>query len=154
MKFSLASIPFAILASAVTAQGPGYQPSQPGYQGNQGSQGYPSGQYQPYQQNFGGMQQGGSPWPNVPDYEVKDWQSCTNQLLNAWNDKVQGSGPACNMWNCLHTQASKYGRGGALTAISNVLNPICGFNDALNFVSSPSLSSLIFKLVKSDVDGD
>lgn len=149
MKFSLAFIPLAMLASAVAAQG-GYG----GYQGNQGSGGY--GQYQPYPQNYGGTQQpqGTSQWPNIPDYEVKDWQSCTNLLLNAWNDKVQGSGPACDMWNCLHDKASKYQRGGALTAISNALTPICGLNKVFNVVCSLTLRFRIFGLVKSGIDDE
>lgn len=36
-----------------------------------------------------------------------------------------GNKAACNMWVCLHNQASKYHRGGILTKASNLLSPIC-----------------------------
>lgn len=137
MKFST-TVPLAMLASTIAAQG--YNQGPQGYQGGQGYQGPPQGYQGGYQgppqgyqggyqnpQGYGGMQGGqqSSPWPNIPDYEVKDWQQCTNQWLNAINEKQTGSGPVCTLWQCLTDTANKYNRGAAIAAASTVLDNLC-----------------------------
>lgn len=151
MKFS-ATIPLAMLVSTITAQGfggpqgpyPGTQNYQPqpqgqpqGYgQGGQGGYGQGQGGYtgqNGYQgpPNYGVMQGGQvqqtSPWPNIPGYEVKDWQQCTNQWLNAINIGQSGSSPVCTLWQCLTDTANKYNRGKAIAAASTVLDNLCKF---------------------------
>jgi hypothetical protein len=132
MKFSLALIPLATLSSTIAAQGiPGWPVQQQAPIGQGTQQQYPP----PYNPNQYGSWPPAPPqqqclislgqFPNMPDYEVHDWYSCTTSLLQSFNDKSQGSNVACAMWSCLHEKASKYSRGGALTSISNVLNPVC-----------------------------
>jgi hypothetical protein len=135
MKLTLACIPLAMLASTVAAQG---WPSQPGV----GNQGYPpyqpgnqgqGGGYQP-PPNYGSMQ-GQPQWPNIPPYEVNDWESCMVSWLNEINASASGSGPVCNLWQCLSTQANKYNKGGLVAAASSVLSPLCvAIGSPLNLV--------------------
>ena len=122
MKFSTA-VPLAMLASTIAAQG---YPGQGGYQGP--PQGYGQGGYQG-PPNYGGMQgaQQSSPWPNIPDYEVKDWQQCTNQWLNAINIGQSGSAPVCTFWQCLTDTANKYNRGKVIAAASTIVDNFCKF---------------------------
>ncbi|KAH7419499.1 hypothetical protein BKA64DRAFT_19049 [Cadophora sp. MPI-SDFR-AT-0126] len=123
----LTLIPIFILAATASAQGwPGgnqyQQPSQyqqvpPGPPGNQG------GSWS-YQQTYN------PPAParefkTISPSEADDWRSCTNGFLLSIDRGDDGSGPACNFWECLHIQAAKWGRGGLLTAASEILSPIC-----------------------------
>lgn len=57
--------------------------------------------------------------------ERKDWNLCHNNLMNEFKQGSDGDKAACNLWSCLHDQASKYNRGGGITALSNILSPIC-----------------------------
>ncbi|KAK2591288.1 hypothetical protein QQS21_011006 [Conoideocrella luteorostrata] len=59
-----------------------------------------------------------------PD-EERDWQSCADQLLNTFDEGDDGAKAACNVWECLHTQASRHNRLGILATASNLLTPIC-----------------------------
>ncbi|PVH79225.1 hypothetical protein DL98DRAFT_516273 [Cadophora sp. DSE1049] len=92
-----------------------YQPApQPGNQGGSWS----------YQQTYN------PPAParefkTISPSEADDWRSCTNGFLLSVDRGEDGSGPACNFWECLHIQAAKWGRGGLLTAASEILSPIC-----------------------------
>ncbi len=129
----LTLLPLAVLAATVTAQW-GQQQQPPAPWGQQSP-----GNYQPnpppnnqggswtYQGSYGsgGGQSQSSEFPNLKQPEIDGWRSCTNQFLQSVNDGISGSRPACNFWECLHVQASRFNRGGLLTGISNVLNPIC-----------------------------
>lgn len=125
MKFSLFSIPLAMLASIAAAQYPpqGYQqPQQPqqysGYQPQQyGGYGLPP------QQCIGGIQPG--QFPNIPDYEVADWFGCAHDWVKSMNDGASGSAPACSFYSCLQDKAAKYQRGGTMAAAGRLLTPIC-----------------------------
>lgn len=140
MKFSQASIPLAILASTVAAQGGGYGPqnqqygppsNQGGYQqGGYQQGGYQQGGYQqggygqpPQQQHIGGANPG--QYPNIPDYEVADWYECTKKWLEAINAGSSGSTPACAVYNCLEAQAGKYNRGGTMAQLGRLITPVC-----------------------------
>ncbi|KAJ6783172.1 hypothetical protein PWT90_03743 [Aphanocladium album] len=61
----------------------------------------------------------------VSPAEDADWNECTTALLDEFDSNSTGNRAACNMWVCLHNQASKYQRGGLLTVASNLLTPIC-----------------------------
>jgi hypothetical protein len=140
MKFSLASIPLAILASTVAAQGP----PPPGAQswGVQPPQQYPvqtqPQQYQVYQQPppaqycYCPPQQcpgciGVTPrkYPQLSDLEVADWIQCIINWLDALNSGSKSDGPACQLYNCLQNTATKYRDGGPLVTIGKVLQPVC-----------------------------
>ena len=84
---------------------------------------------------------------------ISDWRSCTNGFLQSIDRDEGGSGPACNFWECLHVQATKWKRGGLLTGVSNVLNPVCSIGNAAghvpflgDIVSLPSISSLSYAI--------
>ena len=57
--------------------------------------------------------------------EREDWDSCTDELLDSFDEGSTGNKVACEMWVCLHKQASTYNRGGILTKASYLLTPIC-----------------------------
>ncbi|KAH7342529.1 hypothetical protein BKA65DRAFT_478407 [Rhexocercosporidium sp. MPI-PUGE-AT-0058] len=159
----LTLLPLAVLAATASAQGwvTGQQPSTGG--GYQPPQPYQQpGQYQGAPSPPGG--QGGSwsyqttynqppPQParqfqKITDQEADDWRSCTNSFLQSVDRDESGSGPACNFWSCLHIQASKWNRGGLLTGVSNVLNPICTIGSAAGHV--PFLGDVIRGEYKTD----
>ncbi|CAL3966492.1 unnamed protein product [Diplocarpon coronariae] len=106
----------------------GYQPAQNNYQGGYQPQGPPSNPGQGGSWSYSTTVSKPAPnsqYPNLRDDEIDAWRSCMNGWLQGINDGAAGSGPACNVWDCLHVQASKYHRGGLLTSISNVLTPVC-----------------------------
>jgi len=123
MKFSMVSIPIAILASSVAAQNQyqGQQAAQnPGYNYQQPQQ---YGYVQQAQQCIGGAKPG--QYPNIPDYEVNDWYQCMVPWLQSVNSGSSGSGPGCALYNCLETNASKYNRGGLVAALGQPLRIAC-----------------------------
>ncbi|KAI9051542.1 hypothetical protein LZ554_004588 [Drepanopeziza brunnea f. sp. 'monogermtubi'] len=127
--------------------GQGQQPSQQPWQGNyapgfQGQQGPPptqGGSWQ-YSQTTVNKPAPDSQYPNLRSEEIDAWRSCMNVWLQGINDGASGSGPACGVWTCLHDKAATYHRGGLLTAISNVLNPICSVASGIGSV--PILGNL------------
>ncbi|KAJ2970720.1 hypothetical protein NQ176_g8049 [Zarea fungicola] len=61
----------------------------------------------------------------IPQQESQDWKSCTNDLLADFRRGTPPVKASCNMWDCLHRQASRYHRGGGIATVSNALDPIC-----------------------------
>ncbi|OAA72670.1 hypothetical protein LEL_08454 [Akanthomyces lecanii RCEF 1005] len=57
--------------------------------------------------------------------ESEAWHGCTQSLVDEFDQGKTGDVPACNLWGCLHKQASHYGRGGTITTMSNLLSPAC-----------------------------
>ncbi|KAH6724406.1 hypothetical protein BKA61DRAFT_665101 [Leptodontidium sp. MPI-SDFR-AT-0119] len=143
----LTLLPLAVLAATATAQGWGQQP-QPQTVGGawQPPQPYQQpGQYQPappppggswsYQTTYNQPQtKPAQEFRTITDQEADDWRSCTNSFLQSVDRNDAGSGPACNFWECLHVQASKWQRGGLLTGVSNALNPICSIGNAVSHI--------------------
>lgn len=76
------------------------------------------------QLNWFGGNPGGRYIPVSHD-ERRDWTDCTRSLLHDFDQGSEGNRAACDMWVCLHNQASKYHRGGILTTASNLLTPFC-----------------------------
>jgi hypothetical protein len=126
MKFSLVSVPIAMLASTVAAQGQ-YQGQQP--QQNQGYQYQQPGQYsyaqQPMQQPqcIGGARPG--QYPNIPEYEVADWYNCLSPWLQSVNAGASGSSPGCTLFTCIENTAGKYNRGGLVAVLGQPLKIVC-----------------------------
>lgn len=74
---------------------------------------------------------------DVSYQESQAWHGCTDSLVQEYDQGATGDVPSCNLWDCLHKQASYYNRGGAITAISNLLTPTCLAARLPNPVSGP-----------------
>jgi hypothetical protein len=129
MKFSLASIPLAILASTAAAQPPVQGPPQNGVQ--QWQWGPP--QQQPQQQPYAcwcpncptciGVTPG--QYPGVTDPEVTAWVGCLKDWLSDLSSNSKGDAPACKFYNCLQKVATTYRAGGPIVAIGKPLGIAC-----------------------------
>lgn len=132
MKFTLASIPIAMLASTVAAQG--YQGQQNGgYQNPQQYGGYPQQFQQP--QCIGGAKPG--QYPNIPDYEVNDWYQCLSPWLQSVNAGASGSSPGCALFACIENTAGKYNRGGLVAVLGQPLKIACAGGALISNLVSP-----------------
>lgn len=80
----------------------------------------------------------------IPQQESQDWKSCTNDLLADFRRGTPPVKASCNMWDCLHRQASRYHRGGGIATVSNALDPICIGGNIISGipVSSTTLNAL------------
>lgn len=71
----------------------------------------------------------------VTSSEQRGWYECTATLLDKFEKGDDGSKAACDLWSCLHLQATRWQRGGGITALSSVLDPVCwGTNVGSNFM--------------------
>jgi hypothetical protein len=131
MKFSLASIPLAILASTAAAQGP---PPNGAQQWGIQQQQYPVQPYQPPQQQYcycppqqctGCIGVTPRQYPQLSDLEVAAWIGCTTDWLSALNSNSKGDGPACQFYNCLQKVATQYRAGGPIVIIGKPLGLAC-----------------------------
>lgn len=116
MKFSIAAI--ATLAAAASAQYSGpqqYQQQQP-QQYQQQPQQY---QQQPWQ--YSQQQNKYSP------AEAQAWHSCFNRLLDQFITGNTGSSVSCSTFKCLDDNAAKFGRGGVLAGLGQVVSLACNF---------------------------
>jgi hypothetical protein len=64
-------------------------------------------------------------YPNIPEYEVVDWYTCTKEFLKSLNAGSSGSGPACAIYNCLEAKAGQYNRGGTMAKLGTAIQPLC-----------------------------
>ncbi|KAJ5998059.1 hypothetical protein N7499_005561 [Penicillium canescens] len=134
MKFSVATI--AVLATAVTAQ---YGQPQQQY----GQQAQQPQQYQPFppQQQYNPVY--GAPTAQVNKYspaEYQEWHQCVDSFLDGFNIGKDGSAAGCQYWSCIEGVATKYGRGGALATVGNLVSKGCAVSNILPVYNpSPSL---------------
>ncbi|KAK6212532.1 hypothetical protein LQW54_005116 [Pestalotiopsis sp. IQ-011] len=71
----------------------------------------------------------------VTSSEQRGWYECTATLLDKFEKGDDGSKAACDLWSCLQLQATRWQRGGGITALSSVLDPVCwGTNVGSNFM--------------------
>ncbi|KAH0599419.1 hypothetical protein MHUMG1_02206 [Metarhizium humberi] len=59
-----------------------------------------------------------------PPEEKQEWESCTNNLIYAYNHGAARVETSCVFWECLDTNTNKYHRGGGIT-LSNIISSVC-----------------------------
>ncbi|KAJ5980275.1 hypothetical protein N7481_007573 [Penicillium waksmanii] len=120
MKFSLAAIfTLAAAASAQYQQQPQQYQQQPQQQPQQYQQQPQQFQSQPWQ--YSQQQNKYSP------AEAEAWHGCIDRLLDSFNTGHTGSSVSCATFKCLDDNAAKYGRGGTLAGLGQVVSLACNF---------------------------